>query len=517
MSRLILSLSMLLLIPLNAMALEINDKGAQTLKTSFQNMLDYQKTVNEAFGATIIDYDGELTVTQEAEFYLVTLPHIKARSPEAVKDTEDFVFDIGVITIQMIQDEKDGYWKSLLYVPNQMTMLDKITDDKLVIGFGKQEIMAIFNDRLGYFTKIDMNLSELIFNTGDEEDLGISLDEAKIYVNTSENDNGKFSGPGYLLIKNLVVSPADEDETVKIGELKFDFNMSNVKYPTLLDYKEKFQKHTETFKSLSEIEESTNVEDINGQNVMDMIFDLYNFEMDGFGFQYSLKNMEITSNDTSDKDADFTSFKLDSAFMGFSFDGLGDDKGTMQIRTGFDTINIQPSDDEIKEIMPQSLNLNIKAQNIPYNALTKMAQTSAKSIAENPESVQMVGLGLLMRLPAILSQSGTQIVVENNGIKNDVYDIKLDGKVLTDLTAIMGFSAKFKALFSGLDDLMAIANKHAANDGDYTAKFIGMLKTLNKLKELGKLEGSAYAYEFEATPEGKFLLNGQDASTISFE
>ncbi len=512
MSRLILSLLLLLLIPLNASATPINEDGAQKLKASFQNLLDYQKTINEAFGSVTINYQGELTIKQEADYYSITLPHITVKNP----DTEDVSMDLGIITINAMPDDKPEYWKMTLEIPSKITLSDKTEDDDFIINFGKQDIMAIFNDRLGYFTKLDMKLSEISFDAG-KEDIGVKLGGIEFYINTEEGEDQKFSGPGHVLINNLLVSPNDVDKSVSIGEVRLDFNMNNIKYPTLTDYKEKLLKHTKTFKSLNNIEEEPNIDLVNGKNVMDMIFDLYDFDMEGFGFQYSLKNLDVTSYNKSGN-SDFDNIKVGSAFLGFSVDGLTQEKGSLNIKTGFDSLNFKPNKPEYQETLPQNLNIDISAENIPYKTLTAIAHTSAQSIAENPANAQMVGFGLLMRLPAILSQSGTQLTVENNGIKNDTYNITLDGKVITDLAATMGFSAKFKALFGGLDTLLSISNKYSAdpenNDAD---KFKDMAKTLTKLQSIGQKNGDAYLYEFETTPEGKFLLNGQDASTISFK
>ncbi len=514
MSRLILSLLLLFLLPVNAMAVEINDKGAQILKSSFQDMLDYQKEVNEIFGSVIVNYEGELNVSQEDGFYIVTFPRIKIEGSN--NNSDNSIFDIGVIKINMMPDDNTGYWKSILSLPPQMIMTNKESGDDFIIKLGKQNIIAMFNEKLGYFTKLDLNLSEIKFNDG-EKDLGIGLGGLQLYINSEEGENGKFSGPGFLTAKNLTITDEEKGNSAKIGELRFDFAMKNVAYPTLMEYKEKLLKHSKTFEKLNKIKDDNELEAVNGKDVMDMIFDLYNFDIEGFSAKYSVKDLEIIPSAT-DENKEFDNLKLGLAYLGFGFDGIGQEKGSLQINTGFDGIDVSPMEEEMAKTMPDSLKIDIKALDIPYETLTKIAQSSVQTLAENPQNAQMIGISLLMRLPAILSQAGTQVVIENNEIKNDIYNITLDGKVVTDLTSIMGFSAKFKTLFTGLDTLLSIANKYASDkENKYSSNFAGMAKTLENFKSLGQKEGESYIYEFEATPEGKFLLNGQDTSTISFD
>ena len=506
------------LVPLHAKAVEINEQGAQTLQKSFQNLLDYQKTINEAFGSVRVMYDGDLTVSQEEGYYAITLPHIFLQSPTVENHTEDMVFDMGVITVNAMPDEKPGYWKATMAFPSQMTMSDKTpnnANDDFTVTFGEQETMAIFNDKLGYFTKMNVNLSDIGFKAG-EKDPGISVGGIQLYTNLSEENGDTFSGPGHILFSDLLIGPPEQKNTVKMGELKLDFTMNGFKLPTLQEYQQKLLKHAATFQSLNKLEEDGNTEAIDGENLINMITDLYDFDMDGFSFQYNIKGLDVSMND-KEKPEDIKSVKIESAFAGMGLNGLKAPKGTLSIKSGYNNVAVLPEIPEQKSLFPQNVNFDIEAKNIPYNTLTELAQTTGKSIAQNPESAQMVGLGVLMRIPALLSQSGTEIVVKNNGIENETYAINLDGKIITDLTALMGFSAKFKAVFEGIDNLINIyeKNENLENMGD-TDKILKTLKSVGT-EETGPNGKPAHVFVLETTPEGKALINGQDATTLFAE
>lgn len=526
MLRLASTLLILLLLPFNAIATEINTQGAEKLKTAFENMLSYQKEVNEAFGSVLVIYEGELSVTQGSDYYTITLPHILLKnaditpeqdtdSTDATPTTTNSVFDIGIISINAMPDDKAGYWKMVWTLPETMTLTEEDSDD-FTIFLGKQNIISLLDDTLGYATKINLNLSDVHFQMG-EVDTGISVGNFQFYMNLDKNETGSFSGPTYLLLKNLLISPPEENEIVKIEELKFSSTMTGLMLPILLDYKAKLLKHAGVFKSIGEIENDSDAENINARGVLDMLFDVYDINMNSLDIEYSLKNVEVTS-DLEDETRKFDSLKIGSAFLGFGFDDFNTEKGSMTIRMGYDALDIKSNDPEkIPAAMPTHINFNIKAEDIPYSTLSKMAQNSAISFADNPDSAQMIGLSLMMKLPAILSQAGTKVVVKQNNVKNDIYAVSLNGRVMTDLTAVMGFSAEFQMIFKGLDELLSKIPHGSENEEN-----VRIIKRLEKLKSLGKINTdgngkTVYTFDFLASPQGSFTLNGQDTSEINFD
>ncbi len=520
MARLTYLLAALVLIPFNyAHALQINQQGADTLKASFQDLLDYQKTVNDALGSVRIEYKGDLTVKQEATYYAVTFPHVFIRGPKIEGVPEDnTVFDMGVIKINAIPDDKPGYWKTVMTFPSKMTLKGEKPEDNFSINFADQKSIALFSERLGYFTKLDMNLSGISFQAAGQ-DVGVNIGGLQGYMKFEEKGDGTFSGPGHVLLTNLNIAPPTEAEKFSIGEFKADFSMQDMKMPTLKEYQDKLMKHAKTFESLQNLGSPEKEVEMDGNAILNMMMDLYNFDMNGFTFEYSAKDINVSS-DLENQFRDFDTLQIGSASLGFGFQNLKSEKGTMAIKSAYDTINITPVDPEYKDVMPQKMDMNIQALNIPYGALTQIATNTAKAIATDPESAQMAGLGVLMRLPAILAQAGSQIVVEKNGASNSIYEFGISGKVMTDLSAMSGFTAQFNALFEGLDALHAIVKKNAANTSSPNAgQFAQMANTLASLKAVGKAQKGpngkpAYAYDIQANAQGQFLVNGQDAATV---
>ncbi len=294
-----------------------------------------------------------------------------------------------------------------------------------------------------------------------------------------------------------------------------------MKLPTLQEYQAKFEKHATTLEALYSTDQKIQ-EEIDPNAVIEMFTDLYNFEMDGMSFAYSVKDATDTAN-SQDENREYDAINLASATLGFGFDGLAQEKGSLNIKLGYDDFVISPTEEFRSTTMPNDLNIDISALNIPYQSLIQMAQTTMASVAQNPESANMAGLGLMMRLPAILAQSETQIVVENNGVKNDIYDLSLNGKVMTDLESMIGFSAQFNAVFQGLDELFSVVKTETEKANPPSEhQYYGFFTQLQKLKSIGVSETNesgkpAYSFNFETTPQGQMMINGQDAMTVFSE
>lgn len=515
MKRILLTCLTLTFFSITAHASNTNEAGTQTLKKAFQNLLDYQKKTQEAFGTINIDYGGNLTVTREPTFYTITFPRIlisEFGSQETEEKTTDEIFEIGSIIINAMPDEKEGYWKTVITLPDTVT-LGAGQADAFTIKFGEQRTIGLFNERLGYFTKFDMNLSALSFSFPEKE-TGISLGGFQFYSNMDEDEEQKFSGPGHVTLSNLVIAPPEKEETLQIKEIKTDFSMTKAFLPTIQEYQAKLLKHSETMRTLQGIDADDKEQVASSTKAIpEMISDLfYNFNFDAMSFTYSAKNIVVTSDKPS------KAFSLGSGHFGLGISGVNKEKGGFSIKAGYKDIKSEKAEKDLRASLPAEANLNLKAINIPYTALSQIAQSTLSAVSENPDAAQMAAMGMMMRLPAVLGQAETKIILENNGLKNEIYDLNINGDISTDLTSIIGFAAKFNAMFEGLDALISAmqpSEGEEALDGSQSK----LVESLRKWKAAGKEATGpngkpAHSFDLETSPTGQMLVNGVDINEI---
>ena len=513
-----------------------NDQEAQRLKASFQELLDYQKVANEAFGNIEVTYKGELTIERQQDYYTLTFPHIYLSGSVDESAADDVlsakqVVDIGVFTLNAMADEKPGYWKIVLTLPEKITVYDALKgrDDPEAFSFtiGQQRTIAYFSEKLCSFTKMDLNLSDLNFLAGGTQ-TGINIGGIQVYTKLEEQENGSYSGPGHVLVKNLHVSPPNQAAAVTMDELKLSFSFGDFAIPSLKETQKKIMKHKETLQKLQALDGQTDesAPQVDPQNVINMIYDFYDFDMDSFSFAYSAKNINITMPppimEKENSAPDFKTMQIASGRFGTGATGLKTDEGALRIEWAYDGFKTTQENPEITDIVPQNLKINLEAQNVPYNTFGELANNTLQSIAQNPDAMQTAWLSIMMRLPAIISQAGTQIMINDNNINNHLYDITLDGKITTDLSAITGFALKLNLLFEGMETLInAMQNHSIKQENSETNEYKEFIATLEKIKNVGhaatgKNNNPAYSYTIELNQQGEPTINGVRATTVFF-
>lgn len=507
-------LALVLLFPLSALAApEINEEGAQRLKASFQNIITYIETVYGTDGLggpePMVKLDGELTVVPQNTYYSVTWPHMYYQEPSGGK------VDMGVIAFNAMPSDKPGYWKMSMALPASYSFTDP--DGKQIkINIGAQNAVGLFKDDLGWFTKLDANYENITVDGAEDTLKSFKIGGVKISSDFTEGADGSLTGPANVAFNDVLIEPLDEDITIKFGSIGFDYAIKKMKPPSLQDYQEKLVKHADTLKALRQQEggQAPAADTVDGKDVMDMIFDLYSFDMDGFDFSYRAEKVDIAA--TNPEEKDFRNFTLGKAHFGFGIDGLKSEReGTLSLGAGYEGLAFAPLEPDYDGTIPQDVRIGVKAEKIPVQIITSLGQNTIAAISTNPEMAQMAGLAFAMKLPTILSQAGTQIVVDNNYIKGDLYNASLNGKLTADLNAVSSVVGTFKGMFEGLDALYALATKNAANpDLEDAQSFAELVNTLDMLKAFGKPATGpngkpAYSYEIELTPQGQFLINGQ--------
>lgn len=510
MSRIFLTLaSFAFIISGQAYAATFDEAGAAKLKQSFQRVLDYQKNVNESFGNVLIEYKGDLAVTPQNDHYAMTLPQIEIHGT-APEDSNDLILNLGTITASAIPGDKDGEWKMAIVLPAAYHFTDN-TGEVMAVTIGGQSIVALFSDKLGYFTKSVANLEKVTVAIK-EDDTDISLGSVEFKTGFEEDASGLHSGTGFLSIGNLGITDQKQTTAVQIGTLKFDLGLERTKFLTIEEYAEKLLKHKDTLAAMNNPEKAAS---LTPDQLMNMFYDLYNLNMGGTSGRYSVENFSVTYLEDEAKPESKKTVRLAKGNLGVALHDMDKDLGKFNMDVGFSGITMEPAIDEYKDIAPQDLQINIAADKVPVKSLKELGTNTIEGIKANPEMAEMAGLTLMMKLPMILSQAGTTLSIKNTGVKGSAYDASLEGDIIADMNALASVTAKLNGMFIGLDKLLDIAKKNAAvPDQPYAGDFEQMATTLEMIKTKGKAAKDAtgrdgYSYEILITPQGQTTINGE--------
>lgn len=513
MPRYFLSLVFLMFFGLGqANAATFDESGAAKLKQSFQRLLDYQKTVNESFGNVLVDYTGDLVVTPQTDHYAMTLPQIAIRGTDP-QDSNNLVLDLGKITASAIPGDKDGEWKMAIALPASYHFTDN-SGEVMAVNIGGQSIVALFSDKLGYFTKSVANLEKVTVDIKDD-DTDISLGSIQLKTGFEEDAAGLHGGTGFLAIGNLGIKDQKQTADVKIGTLKFDFGMERAKLQTIEEYAEKLLKHKDTLAAMNDPEKT---QSITPDQMANMFYDLYNLNMGSATARYSVEDFSVTYLEDEANTESRQNIKLAKSTLGLGLIDMDKDLGKFNMDIGFSGITMEPAVEEYKDITPQDLQINIAADKIPVKSLKELGTNTMQGIAANPDMAQMAAMGIMMKLPMILSQAGTTLSIKNTGVKGSIYDASLEGDILADMNALASVTAKLNGMFIGLDKLLDIAKIHAAKpDQEHAGDFEQLAATLEMIKANGKATKDSagrdgYSYEILITPQGQTTINGEPLS-----
>ena len=232
-----------------------------------------------------------------------------------------------------------------------------------------------------------------------------------------------------------------------------------------------------------------------------------------FQIAYTVKDLSMLRNNKETGTTDTIQF--DNALIGMDVGGFLSNKVFLNFMLGYDGLTASNMGLP-KDIMPSDVNVNLGFVNLPLKELSTIGQNAAKTIADNPDSKGMVGLSLMMRLPALLSQAGTQAKINNSYIGNQDYRFNVGGSVLANVAAVTGATAVANGTFKGLDTLINRTQYYEQTEASNKEQYEKLLQQLFFLKAVGQKSGGGdtYLYKFELTPSGQMLLNGQDAQSV---
>lgn len=132
----------------------------------------------------------------------------------------------------------------------------------------------------------------------------------------------------------------------------------------------------------------------------------------------------------------------------------------------------------------------------------------------------------MLKLPAILAQSGAYLTVKDNFIANDQYRVDLNGSARADMAAANSVTGEFRAVFRGLDKLLAKAQMLAGDERSlHKQKFRQLAGTLETIKQVAKVEtdttngGNEFVHvlEISMNAQGDLLVNDKDLFTLMKE
>lgn len=490
----------------SASAQELDEKGIQ-LKAMFQDMIERSKG-SEVSRLSTLSFDGDLSVEKAGSYYAVTLPYVTLNYNDGAK------FEVGLIAINAAPHEKEDEWKMTFALPTPMNFIDETGEKSFQVNIGAQRASGVWNGSLGYFSKLDANFQTISMSDAGQK-MEIKIPAVRTVYDLDENDQGKWSGPVYLTMDGMSIDTADMKGFLSLGKTGINMEMFDYDPSALKTYQSKLEK---IFASEAEKTPSPSSDDISG-----LIDSLVAMMGNGMTSEYQIENLVIRGDKIEEGEGEggYQTVRLDKANMGFDMTGFLDNKVALDLRLGYNGFDISPMPEDMPDLAPRTFNLDFSLQNIPFREIADMGRNSAEMAISNPQMAGMAGMSVLFKLPALLSQAGTSLVIDKNHFGNDTYHVSLDGKVITDIKAANSATADITATLRGLDQVVEILGKQMQETPESeNASFVQqLLMGLTMAKGFAKVENNengepVHTYKFIMNPQGQMLLNDQDMSAL---
>ncbi len=493
----------LMLLASPAHAAEINAEGAAKLKTIFENIILYQKSIPQQGGAQL-QYDGDVMVEPAEKYYAVTLPHARITYPDGAK------LDIGMVSVNASPHDTPGQWKMAVAVPTPIILMDAKQTQAVKINIGGQQAAGIWDENLESFAKLDAEYKSI---TVENATTGFSLQvpQIKIVYDFAKAADNTWSGPGSLLASNIAGTFMNGG-TLKIREIKGDFSIDKYNPAVLKDYRaflKTFFEDAEKKKAAGappDIAKTT--------ELADRLHALLLKATNGFTGNYGVTGVELGRNNPATGTPE--TMKIGNIFFGMDAKDMMAEKIALSLRAGYNGFSITPTPKGYEGVLPAESNIDLAFNSIPARQIADIVRNTLQGSLQQPEMAQMAGLSLMMKIPGVLSQAGSYVEVKNNYIGNSDYRFETNGSIKADVAAMNMFTANIVGQFAGLDQLLTRVKAIATDINNPAAKNAqGMSRSLEMLRTYGAPKPGAagtYLYKFEMTPQGQILMNGKPAS-----
>lgn len=483
---------------LSAAARAATDQTAK-IKSIFTEILDRQvQNAAKAGDQRKLQFDGEVTVERVDDYYAVTLPRMSVLYPGGER------LEVGMVSVNVTSPEsagalKPGQWKMTVALPTPIPGFDKNGVEIMRVSLASQRAAGIWDEALGNFVKLDAKYSGLKIDFPASRG-HIAVPSISILYNLAEGSDKRLSGPlSFEFLQPEWDIPVTETKG-RIARLALKMELQRF----AADYLKK----------------------TNGFLPEKLDFSNPEFLQAGDGMKLSL----------AAKDADFStpalpasglrksSIKLKDGTFDLSVANVLSGVADVSVDLSFSDFGVAPSPapgtdaaGDVTALIPAQGRVRITHDNIP---VTGIVQAMANNSGPN---AQMAGLAMMLKLPALFSQAGSLLTVEESTIGNDRYRIDLDGRAKADIAAALSATAEGKLSFAGLDEVIAIlkaAPPRYQSRPDFVAGLNSARSFLEGLKQRGKAQTSStpptpvYDYDFKLEPSGIFTVNGAGAVPV---
>lgn len=485
-------------------AADITPEGAAALKAMIQTQLDLRKNIQKAAGGEYVT-EGDVKVEPAGNFYAVTFPHLK------IRDVTGRTFDIGMFAANVIPGATEQEWKASFAIPTPIRILDG--DNKVTgqIDIGQQKSVGVWATDANSFTRLDSNFDNIAYKDT-AGDVSFTVANFQLRNQFSREANGNLSGPASAVFSNWGIASATDKVRVKMDQVRADVSVKDLDPKIASQFNEQVGAIGQTGQQLTDGAASSS----HDLGLYNMITKMITSSADAFGSKISVSGLSVSAPPVGSEPAG-TEFTLAQAGLGFDMAGFRSEKVKMGFQLNFDGLNLATTDQSIKDVVPNMLNLNLNFNNLPIKQMIDLGRESISASNAGGDAANMAGMTAMMTLPKLLTDAGTNLT-QDFKFATPIFKGMANGVVNADMQALQGFTADQTMELEGLDVLIGKINEELQKPENPNAEGLrNVLGALTVLQLSGQQKPDNPAirtYKLTVDAQGKMLLNGADMSTF---
>ena len=511
----------------------ITAEGALKAKADVEKTLSYHTEMAKILGQGIVIPNG-VQAEPLNDHYLITLKDIAATYESGGK------IDIGTITMEMTPQDDGGY-ATTVHLPATVTFIDPLAKPIAEIKIGQQSLNGTWYPDVEMFTKLDADLGNVVFkNAGDAQPFEVKVANVQTKINFTKNSDNTWSGPSLFSASGISVSdPSSPESHIAIARMAGEGTYERLNLDAARQIREKtlaFMKGGTQKRSPDEIRAF--IASIMEQNSHYMNGLTSSFTVEGVDIDMKARNTPATATTPAIK-SDPVKLTIAKGSGKVNIGGLQEKTGNFLLKLNVEGMDAPSAPADLIAVIPSDTGLQISLDKLPiaaisdafsglmsdamtasYTAEEQQGQPDANAQAAKKQAeLQQKAMAAMAALPKMLVDAGSTLSISDTYVKTKDVRSSLDGSFKASMVSPIMTEGGATLSIKGLDEFVNKLQRETA-DPKADPRIGGVAQILVFIQLTGQLgkdaDGTSLrTYKFDLTPEGKMMINGVDASTLT--
>jgi len=234
--------------------------------------------------------------------------------------------------------------------------------------------------------------------------------------------------------------------------------------------------------------------------------------MGGFGMDFALDGLWIRD------PALHGIIAFDTLSFGVSAENFDQALGSVVLSYGHSGM-VVPVEDSEGELLPTSIDLRFRLADLPVDRIAAMAIEMMEGAIADPAAFEQqaeMALGFMaLGMQQQMMQAGSAFEIERISYESPIVQAEMTGRFVSDDSSPMMTVGSARLEVTGLDDAIASLEGPASQgnrDAQDAMEGLAMMQAMGARSDQGGVV--THTYDFEFTPDGRVLLNGNDMSPM---